>query len=502
MKTVVLLTAGLGSRMGKYRNIINKTLLPIRGKAIISHIIEQFPAGTKFVVAVGFKSDMVQSYLTLAHPEIKFDFVQVKNFAGPGAGPAQSLKACRDRIEGPFTFITCDGYYQNLNSIPEDKNYVCISKINPDESYAYCNVSVVDGKIQDVVDKHAFNSGLAVSGVFFIRDTDKFWDNLFGCELASGWSACEPYAHEVPWVDLGTVERYERFARQHEAYDNSKLDEFLYIVNGRVIKWFKDVTISKNRMARMHGKEKLFPKIEKRIHNWYSYKLVKGDVLYKSVHDEEVFLKFIEWMNKSVWTKSKSTLTSEDCKKFYYDKTMKRLEMFREKYPSFDPHTINGRKMEVSMEKALVDLDWDRIFTQDLEKRSVFFHGDLQFDNVIFDGSRFTLIDWRQDFAGRVDTGDLYYDIAKLIGGMIINYDYIREGKFWFFDHDNQCALGVARRSEYDHYIEGLFNVFKDSPVSDILPLIFLNMAPLHTQPLDKLLYCLALHLLNGKMSG
>lgn len=499
MKTVVLLTAGLGTRMGKYRNIINKTLLPIHKKAIISHIIEQFPLGTKFVVAVGYKSDMVRAYLELAHPEIRFEFVHVKNFSGPDAGPAQSLKECKDQIDGPFTLITCDGYYQNLSSIPEDKNYVCVSKINPDESFAYCNVSVIDGKIQDVVDKHTFDSGLAMSGVFFIKDTDKFWDNLFGCELASGWSACEPYAYEVPWVDLGTVERYEKFARLHEAFDNSKLDEFLYIVNGRVIKWFKDETVVNNRVLRVSGKDDLFPKIEKHIDNWYSYNLVDGDVLYKNVNGLKVYNLFFDWLRERVWLKSDNLLTAEDCKNFYYDKTMKRLDMFREKYPTFDPHTINGQKMDVSMEKALTDLDWNKIFAKDLEKRSVFFHGDLQFDNVIHDGVKFTLIDWRQDFAGRIDVGDLYYDLAKLIGGMIINYDYIREGKFWFLDQENECAFGMTRRSEYDQFIDELLESYGDAPLNEIVSLIFLNMAPLHNAPLDKLLYCLALQRLNVK---
>ena len=52
----------------------------------------------------------------------------------------------------------------------------------------------------------------------------------------------------------------------------------------------------------------------------------------------------------------------------------------------------------------------------------------FQFDNIIYDpqSKKFTLIDWRQDFAGKVEYGDRYYDFAKLLGGMILNYDLIK----------------------------------------------------------------------------
>ena len=72
MRTVVLLTAGLGTRMGRYAELTNKSLLPVKGKAIISHIIDQYPrTHTRFIVALGHKADLVQSYLNWAHPDRK-----------------------------------------------------------------------------------------------------------------------------------------------------------------------------------------------------------------------------------------------------------------------------------------------------------------------------------------------------------------------------------------------------------------------------------------------
>ena len=39
-----------------------------------------------------------------------------------------------------------------------------------------------------------------------------------------------------------------------------------------------------------------------------------------------------------------------------------------------------------------------------LTNKSYGFHGDYIIDNIIFDGNKFKLIDWRQDFGGDIET--------------------------------------------------------------------------------------------------
>jgi hypothetical protein len=55
----------------------------------------------------------------------------------------------------------------------------------------------------------------------------------------------------------------------------------------------------------------------------------------------------------------------------------------------------------------------------------------LQFDNILYDGKKFKLIDWRDSF-GDSREGDLYYDFAKLLGGIEINYKLIKKNKFYY----------------------------------------------------------------------
>ena len=43
----------------------------------------------------------------------------------------------------------------------------------------------------------------------------------------------------------------------------------------------------------------------------------------------------------------------------------------------------------------------------------------------------FTLLDWRQDFGGNMEYGDIYYDLAKLNHGFIISHKIIDEKLFY-----------------------------------------------------------------------
>ena len=75
-KTVCILAAGVGSRVGSYSTYLNKSLLPIKKKAAISHIIDRFPNNTEFVIAIGHFGKQVKNFLKLTYPEKKFKFVK------------------------------------------------------------------------------------------------------------------------------------------------------------------------------------------------------------------------------------------------------------------------------------------------------------------------------------------------------------------------------------------------------------------------------------------
>lgn len=494
MTTVVLLAAGLGSRMGRYADIINKTLLPVQGKAIISHVIEQFSKDTKFVVAVGYKADQVKSYIGAAHPNINVTFVDVDNYSGVLAGPAYSLRACRDYIEDDFMVVACDALYGNLPSLISDDDAVAVSKVSFDDSPAYCNLDIKNGYVHHVQDKVRSSYGYAFNGAFYINNTEKFWCGLKGQELSSGFKNLKMRAVEIQWTDLGTYDRYRKEVVKPSEFDFSKDDEFLYFIDDRVVKWFRDERTSVNRIAKATMHSHLFPAVRYHGSGFYSYKKIDGVTLYEAV-TPEIFKQFIQWCWANIWA-HQSSLSKEDLEKFYFDKTNQRLAQFRQKYPNFRPRKINGVFVEYDIDEALNLLDWP-ILLNATPKRARFMHGDLQLANVIYNDGTFKLIDWRQDFAGKIDAGDILYDAAKLKASLLLDYEAICRGEFTFVDDHSEIRYTIPDNTKYLEMVEILDKHFSKYVTDQLVSLIYLNMAALHASPFDKLLYSLALKRLN-----
>ena len=128
------------------------------------------------------------------------------------------------------------------------------------------------------------------------------------------------------------------------------------------------------------------------------------------------------------------------------------------------------------------------------------FHGDLQFDNIlvtrdkISNLQKFVLLDWRQDFGGLTSHGDVYYDLAKLYGGMILSYQLIKEGMFSFDMSGSSIYYNYFIKNDLLESKEIFENFVKKEgydleKVKTITAIIFLNMSPLHNDPFDHMLY-------------
>ena len=85
------------------------------------------------------------------------------------------------------------------------------------------------------------------------------------------------------------------------------------------------------------------------------------------------------------------------------------IKIFLLRYRDYDKWTKISKTSEL-----LKQIPWDTIY----DGIPSFIHGDLQFDNVLYNHQTdsFVLLDWRQDFGGVVEYGDMYYDIAKMRG--------------------------------------------------------------------------------------
>ena len=141
---------------------------------------------------------------------------------------------------------------------------------------------------------------------------------------------------------------------------------------------------------------------------------------------------------------------------------------------------------------VLKTIDWDWI-SNGLPGR---FHGDFHFENIIWSKreDKFTFLDWRQDFGGDLKNGDIYYDFAKLLHGLIISHELIARDKYSVTWDENKITLNLHRRQILID-CENIFNQWVKSNGYDLkkirvlTALIYLNIAPLHHYPYSMFLY-------------
>ena len=142
--------------------------------------------------------------------------------------------------------------------------------------------------------------------------------------------------------------------------------------------------------------------------------------------------KFLFYLDK-FWVKKKLNLEEKNlfllsCNKFYKVKTDERIKLFYEKFNQKDGNEhINNTPMPY-LNEILKQINWDFICAGTASK----FHGDLHFENVIYNkkSKKTTFLDWRQDFGGNIEYGDIYYDLAKLLHGILVNHSIISKNRY------------------------------------------------------------------------
>ncbi len=509
---VCILAGGIGSQMGELTRSIHSSILPINFKAAISYIIEKFPKQVEIVLALGHKKETVMDYLTLAHNDRRFTFVQSEKYAGPGTGPGHALLECKSHLQCPFIFVTSDTIV--LEDIPEpNENWFGIAPVK--ETERYCTVKIKNNLIYQLDDKIKTDNKFAFIGLAGVRDYEHFWNALENnkepikgqIQVSNGFKSLienKLVPTAFTWFDTGTLESYketnENFSGGEKRFDFSKGNEFIYFVNGKVIKYFADKSITENRYKRSKNLKGLCPEIEGMQGNFYAYKKLDGQVMY-NVLNRQLVKDFLVWLKTSLWKKSE--LSNEEaerfkatCEQFYKEKTFERLKKFYDKTNLADDWNIINGVQVPPLNELLKKIDWNFI-TDGIPTN---FHGDLQFDNILVTRNaanslpKFVILDWRQDFGGSVDHGDLYYDLAKMYGGVNISYQIIKKGGFTF-DMSGQSVyynytIGndlLDAKEECEEFI--VKNGFDLKKVKLITALVFLNMAPLHQAPFDMMLY-------------
>ena len=496
-KVVCILAAGTGSRVQPLSNDINKVLFPLDNKAVIDHIISKFSEDYEIIIAIGYKGEMVREYCNVTYPNRNIKFVEIDKFEGEGTGPSYSINQCKAYLQRPFIWVVGDIFIPG--NIPAlDRDWLGVSLTNIPELYS--TVKIKNNKIISFKNKDKKGYPYAFVGLANVYDYQTFWKELDvnSGEIVSAYYNIRKYKNmlpiEIDWHDTGCIDSYiraKKFFDQSKKYDLPKINgEFLYKSKNKIIKLSKNKQSIHQRIQRSKLLKPFVPKLTFKGSHLFAYQWVNGQTLYE-VSDLSIWKNFLVFAKKNLWKPENKK--KANFKKFYYDKTFERLTLFLKNRDSNfnDQHTVNGINTP-PIHVLLDQFKWETLYDGLSTK---LFHGDMQFDNIIYTtDQQFSFIDWRQDFAGS-DIGDVYYDLAKLYGGILLSYKFIKN-KDTFSCVVNQNTVEYRHSTDqnlckfqpiFEQWVQK--NEFDLHKIKSLAALIWLNMAPLHEREVGDLLF-------------
>lgn len=518
---VFIPTAGIGSRLGDLTNSINKSLVSLDNKPIISHIIDLYPRDAEFVIALGYKGEIVKEFLENLYPKRKINFVFIDPFIGENSGLGFTLLSCSHLLQEPFVFTSCDTLVFDKIPLP-DHNW--ISYCDKPNINSYRTVEIESNMVKNFKEKGEGLPGIDFPyiGLCGINNFSDFWkginesqlNNIEIGEVSGLINLCSNglKCYEMNWFDTGNLESLmlarEKFKRDDSPVILEKINEAIWFLDEKVIKFSTDTNFIRNRVLRANELEGFVPKIQKSSKHMYIYDLEEGYVFSKN-SNLPLFKKLLEF-SSTFWKKKElNELIKKEFKKnclnFYKEKTITRVKKFFVDFDQKDQAQIINGESVPTIENMFKCIDWEYLSNG----LAVRFHGDFHFENILWNSEKngFVFLDWRQDFAGSLKFGDLYYDLAKLMHGLIVSHKLIDENQYkveYFSNSINFEFHRYQRDVEFEEFFKEWItkNNYDLKKVRILTALIYLNIASLHHKPYNYLLFALGKLLLFRQLNS
>ena len=446
----------------------------------------------------------MKQYLKNAYPKKKFIYVNIKNYKEKGSSLGLTISLAKKHLQSPFLFVACDTIVEE-KIIPPNFNWLGYS-LKKDKHKLYRSLQIEKNKVNKILEKKTKKKENPIYiGLAGIKNYKDFWKNHQKLFYSNGEvtsinkilkvKVFKPIKYN--WHDIGTVKNYKLTRNKLE--DKSKFNildkpnERIFFVNKRVIKYSNDIDFIHKRFMRSKILKNFVPSIDVKTKNFYSYKYINGNVISKNLN----LSKFKKLLNFSAkfWKKKKLSKrkTSELLLNFYKTKTENRIRDYFLKKNTVDKKSeINSIKVPM-VKDLLKKIDWNWL----CDGQMVQFHGDYHFENILFNKLKknFILLDWRQDFQGNLKYGDIYYDLGKLLHGMIVSHSEVVKKNFTYtIKNHNKININIKTSKNLEKckkyfYYWLKINDYDIDKVKVITSLIFLNIASLHHKNYDDFLF-------------
>ena len=497
--------AGRGTRVAGL-TAINKSLLPINYEAVISKIIDNYPKNLEIIIALGHEKEIVKNFLKIRHSDRKIKFINIKKYSGIGSGPGYTLFKCKEYLQCPFIYSSCDTIVLE-KAPPPNINWLGISKVKNTERFLIIEKKKSDNKyflydkrrkIEIDKKKKKFNAFIGLAG---INDYKNFWkgflknnelkDNELQISNGLNYILSKVKLKNFKWLDTGTNESYLDTLNFFNDNTLRKPNACTYIGNKKVIKFFTDKSKVHKLKKRSKYLKEFSPKSVNAKSHYFFYNFSEGKLLSElKIND---FIHLINQMHKKFWIIKKNVNKKKfkkNCLNFYKDKTISRINiLINQRIINDNLKFINNYKVQ-KIDHLLKRINWENL----IDGTPSNFHGDFQPENIVMKNKKITLIDWREDFDGNEKVGDIYYDFAKLEHALLVNGEIIRSKKYKVKISKNNVQYRIAKktnlinfRNYFHKYL--IHNGYDLNKVKLLSSLIYLNIAPLHDYPYNELLF-------------
>jgi glucose-1-phosphate thymidylyltransferase len=176
MKAVIPV-AGIGTRLRPHTHTQPKSLIPVAGKPILAHIVDQLvEAGiNEFIFIIGYLGDKIEEYIVYNYPNINAEFV----IQTTGKGTGHAIWLAKDAIANNEILIVFGDTICELNwpeLLNSKQSILGVKKVEDPRQFGVAETDST-GIITRLVEKPAIpKSNLALVGIYKIKETKELMD--------------------------------------------------------------------------------------------------------------------------------------------------------------------------------------------------------------------------------------------------------------------------------------------------------------------------------------
>lgn len=155
---VIILAAGLGTRMAPLTDTTPKPMLTVLGKNLIEWKLERLPSGvTSILIVVGYKREQIENYFGNSWNGIPIQYVVDASLSGTGG----AVNACREHVKDRALVLMGDDIYskEDLEALSKHPFAMLVQDGGQEALTKKGQVVARDGML------HGLNEGLMQTGI-------------------------------------------------------------------------------------------------------------------------------------------------------------------------------------------------------------------------------------------------------------------------------------------------------------------------------------------------